>query len=85
MNTSPRNRYTQGEPLPFALLAVGRPVAVFIPGTKLIEAGQIACVYRSEEGGNLLYDVRVVSGATYKGLTLGDLNNPQPNTFTYAP
>jgi hypothetical protein len=78
----PRNTYTPGEPLAFALHAVGRPVTFYHAG--MIEAGQISKVSFDPADG-LLYDVRVISGGTFRGVTLGDLNNPQPNTFTYAP
>jgi len=79
--TPPRNTYQPGTPLDPALHAVGRPVTYY--HRAMIEAGQISAVTRGPEG--LLYDVRVTSGGTFKEVTLGDLNNPQPNTFTYAP
>jgi hypothetical protein len=50
----------------------------------MIEAGVVSKVTPTDKG-DLLYDVRVVSGGTFRDVTLGDLNNPQPNTFTYAP
>jgi hypothetical protein len=63
------------------LHAIGRPVTYYHAG--MIEAGQIAKVSNGPDG--LLYDVKVISGGTFRNVTLGDLNNPQPNTFTYAP
>jgi hypothetical protein len=81
MTFQPRSTYTPGEPLPIELHAVGRPVTFFHAG--MIEAGQISRVSSGPDG--LLYDVRVISGGTFRDVTLGDLNNPQPNTFTYAP
>ena len=79
---NPRNTYTPGQALDPALHGIGRPVVFY--HARIIEAGQIAKVSRHEDG-TLLYDVRVVSGGTFRDIPLGDLNNPQPNTFTYAP
>jgi hypothetical protein len=81
MTRPPRNTYTPGEPIEWRLQAVGRPVTFFHAG--MIEAGQISRVSSGPDG--LLYDVRVISGGTFRDVKLGNLNNPQPNTFTYAP
>jgi hypothetical protein len=78
----PRNAYVPGTPLHPDVHAVGRPVTFF--HAYLIEAGTIAKVEPHEDG-SLRYDVRVISGGTFRHVTLGDLNNPQPNTFVYAP
>lgn len=78
----PRNHYLPGTPLHPNAHAVGRPVTFF--HARLIEAGQIAKVTEQEDG-TLRYDVRVISGGTFRDVTLGDYNNPQPNTFVYAP
>ena len=80
--TAPRNQYQPGWALTPEFHAVGRPVTFF--HGRLIEAGQIAKV-TAQDDGSLRYDVRVISGGTFRDVTLGDLNNPQPNTFTYAP
>ncbi|QWY79709.1 hypothetical protein PP637_gp81 [Arthrobacter phage Persistence] len=80
--SQPRNHYTPGQALHPFLHAVGRPVTFF--HGRLIEAGQVAKV-TAQEDGSLRYDVRVISGGTFRDVALGDLNNPQPNTFTYAP
>lgn len=75
--SQPRNAYTPGEPLPAELYAVGRPVTFF--HHSIIEAGIIAKVDADA------YDVRVISGGTFRGVHLGTLMNPQPNTFVFAP
>ncbi|QKY78991.1 hypothetical protein Jinkies_43 [Arthrobacter phage Jinkies] len=82
MTFRPRNNYTPGQPLPTPLHAVGRPVTFY--HADLIEAGQISQVEHGPDG-DLIYSVRVISGGTFRYVRLGDLNNPQPNTFTYAP
>jgi hypothetical protein len=82
MTFQPRNTYNPGQALTPVLHAVGRPVTFFHAG--MIEAGVVSKVTPTDKG-DLLYDVRVVSGGTFRDVTLGDLNNPQPNTFTYAP
>ena len=79
----PRNAYIPGTPLPSQLHAVGRPVAVFVPGTELMEAGTVARV-NIDDYGDCTYDVRGISGGTSRDVTLGDLMNPQPGTFTFA-
>jgi hypothetical protein len=79
---NPRNTYTPGNPLMPELHAVGRPVIFFHAG--MIEAGAVARVTAHEDG-SLRYDVRVISGGTFRDVTLGDYNNPQPNRFVYAP
>jgi len=78
----PRNTYTPGEPLPVEFHAIGRPVTMFCAGGA-IRAGQIVRVDPSDEG--LVYAVEMVDGGTFRNVRLGDLSNPQPNTFTYAP
>jgi hypothetical protein len=81
---NPRNTYTPGEPLAFPLHAVGRPVTFYHAG--MVEAGQVSRVSSTPgPDGAPRYDVRVISGGTFRDVKLGDLNNPQPNTFTYAP
>jgi hypothetical protein len=82
MTFQPRSTYTPGEPLPIELHAVGRPVTFF--HRAMIEAGVISAVSAGLNG-EPRYDVRVIGGGTFRDVTLGDLNNPQPNTFTYAP
>lgn len=82
MTFQPRNTYTPGFPIEAPLHAIGRPVTFFHSGQ--IEAGAVTKVTPHRDG-TILYDVRVISGGTYKDARLGDLNNPQPNTFTYAP
>lgn len=82
MTFKPRNDYTPGMSIDPPLHAVGRPVTFF--HANLLEAGQITKVSAGDNG-ELLYDVRVISGGTFRDIRLGDLNNPQPNTFTYAP
>ena len=73
----PRNTYTPGEPLPAELYAVGRPVTFFHAG--LIEAGTITKANADS------YDVRVISGGTFRNVRLSTLMNPQPNTFVFNP
>jgi hypothetical protein len=84
MTRPPRNTYTPGEPLAPVLHAIGRPVTMFLPGAHQIEAGVVAKVNQLTDV-MVTYDIRVISGGTYKDARLGNLNNPQPNTFTYAP
>jgi hypothetical protein len=57
---------------------------MFVPGTNVVEAGVVAKVNQHTDV-MVTYDIRVISGGTHTGARLGDLNNPQPNTFTYAP
>lgn len=78
----PRNTYTPGEALPVELHAIGRPVTMFCHGGA-IRAGQIVRVDPTDTG--LVYAVEMIDGGTFRNVRLGDLNNPQPNTFTYAP
>jgi hypothetical protein len=82
MTFQPRNAYTPGFPVEAPLHAIGRPVTFF--HRSVIEAGVISRVDPRRDG-SITYDVRVISGGTFRDVTLGDLNNPQPNTFTYAP
>ena len=81
MMNNPRNTYTPGQPLPTELYAVGRPVTFF--HANLVEAGTVTKTTTSN--GTTLFDVRVISGGTFRGVTIGTLMNPQPNTFVYAP
>ena len=76
------NTYYPGEPLPTPLHGIGRPVTLFVGET--VRAGTIVGVMHSRDG-ELRYDVHVVDGGTFRNVRLGDLNDPQPNTFTYAP
>ena len=79
----PRNAYLPGKPLPTQLQAVGRPVTIFVPGSELMEAGTVARVNIDNQG-ECTYDIRGISGATFRDTSLGDLMNPQPGTFVYA-
>lgn len=83
--TRPRNFYIPGQPLPTTLHAVGRPVTLFVPGMGAMEAGVVSKVNISDTDEVTGYDIRVISGATYRDVRLGTLMNPQPNTFVYAP
>lgn len=78
----PRNTYTQGEPLPTSLAAIGRPVTIFA-GADLIRAGVVIRVL-TDEASNLVYDLQSVSGGIFTNYRLGDNINPQPGTFTYS-
>ena len=78
---NPRNTYTPGCPLPTELYAIGRPVTFF--HANLVEAGTVTKTTTSN--GTTLFDVRVISGGTFRGVTIGTLMNPQPTTFVYAP
>jgi len=78
---NPRNTYTPGEPLPTELYAVGRPVTFF--HANYLEAGTVTKTTTSN--GTTRFDVRVISGGTFRDVRLGTLMNPQPNTFVYAP
>ena len=79
---NPRNPYTPGQPLPDALHAIGRPVTFF--HANYIEAGTVTKTTTTTDG-TTTYDIRVISGGTFRNTTIGTLMNPQPNTFTYAP
>jgi hypothetical protein len=76
----PPNTYTPGTVLAPVLHAIGRPVTYYTTAGQ-VRAG-IITRYTTKDG---TYDVHVISGGTHTGARLGDLNNPQPNTFTYAP
>jgi len=78
---NPRNPYTPGQPLPDPLHAIGRPVTFF--HANYIEAGTVTKTTTTD--GGTLYDIRVISGGTFRNTTIGTLMNPQPNTFVYAP
>ena len=80
---NPRNPYTPGQPLPDALHAIGRPVTFF--HANYIEAGTVTKATLSPQTGATTYDIRVISGGTFRNTTIGTLMNPQPNTFVYAP
>ena len=82
MTFNPRNDYTPGEPLPDPLHGIGRPVTFF--HASVIEAGTVSKV-STDPDGTLVYDVRVIGGGTFRGVRLGTLMNPQPNTFVFAP
>ena len=82
MTFQPRNTYTPGEPLPDPLHGIGRPVTFF--HASMVEGGTVSAVSIGQDG-ELAYDVRVVSGGTFRGVKLGTLMNPQPNTFVFAP
>ena len=79
---NPRNPYTPGQPLPDALHAIGRPVTFF--HANYIEAGTVTKTTINPDGATR-YDIRVISGGTFRNVTIGTLMNPQPNTFVYAP
>ena len=76
-----RNPYTPGQPLPTELYAVGRPVTFF--HANFIEAGTVTKATLID--GATLYDIRVISGGTFRNTTISTLMNPQPNTFVFAP
>jgi hypothetical protein len=78
---NPRNQYTPGQPLPDPLHAIGRPVTFF--HANYIEAGTVTKA--TLNNGATTYDIRVISGGTFRNCTIGTLMNPQPNTFVYAP
>jgi len=78
---NPRNPYTPGQPLPTELHAVGRPVTFF--HANYIEAGTVTKTTTID--GATRYDIRVISGGTFRNTTITTLMNPQPNTFVYAP
>ena len=78
---NPRNPYTPGQPLPDALHAIGRPVTFF--HANYIEAGTVTKA--TTINGATHYDIRVISGGTFRNTTITTLMNPQPNTFVYAP
>ena len=78
---NPRNPYTPGQPLPDALHAIGRPVTFF--HANYIEAGTVTKATTID--GTTHYDIRVISGGTFRNTTISTLMNPQPNTFVYAP
>jgi hypothetical protein len=48
-----------------------------------IEAGTVTKA--TLNNGATTYDIRVISGGTFRNCTIGTLMNPQPNTFVYAP
>jgi hypothetical protein len=48
-----------------------------------IEAGTVTKATTTD--GATTYDIRVISGGTFRNTTITTLMNPQPNTFVYAP
>ncbi|QTF82138.1 hypothetical protein SEA_PRAIRIE_41 [Arthrobacter phage Prairie] len=93
MTETPRyNTYEPGEGIEDARAHIGRPVLVFAPSGSLMP-GTVVRVLRSDADGVLVYDVAALA-ITAKGpglvsvlrqsLRLGDLLNPQPNTFVFT-
>ena len=78
----PVNMYYPGEPLPAPLHGIGRPVTLFVGQT--VKAGTVTSVMQNRDG-ELRYDVQVIDGGAHRNVQLGSLNNPQPNTFVFAP
>ena len=81
--TRTSNTYNQGRPLSPTIHGIGRPVTLFTPSGHVV-AGIITRIADSDRAA-LRYDVQVIDGGKYRDLQLGTLNNPQPNTFVFAP
>ncbi|UKH48330.1 hypothetical protein SEA_LILMAC1015_44 [Arthrobacter phage Lilmac1015] len=84
--------YTPGQAIEDPRAAIGKPVLAFSPSNRLMP-GLVASVRPDDEReGGLLYDVAVLAISPRsprmepilaRGLRLGDVLNPQPNTFIF--